>query len=72
MKLAILLASVATAFVAPQKGTGTPASALRPRVTRDVRVNFFDQFFPDADADAELDGMVSSAKAASRVCHGSI
>mmetsp|Transcript_5738 Transcript_5738/g.16941 ORF Transcript_5738/g.16941 Transcript_5738/m.16941 type:complete len:156 (-) Transcript_5738:24-491(-) len=52
MKSLLLSASLVAAFVPPRAAA---PSALRR--------SFFDQFIPDANADAELDSIVSSAKA---------
>ena len=57
-KLLILVAAAVTAFVQP--------STTAPRTTKLTQRFFFDQFIPNPEADAELDGYVGSAKAVLR------
>ena len=49
----LVLAAMASAFVQPSA----------PRTTKLTKRFFFDQFIPNPEADAELDGYVGSAKA---------
>ena len=50
----LVLAAIASAFVQP---------STAPRATSLTKRFFFDQFIPNPEADAELDGYVGSAKA---------
>ena len=54
----LVLAAIASAFVLQ------PSTA--PRATSLTKRFFFDQFIPNPEADAELDGYVGSAKAVLR------
>ena len=51
----LVLAAIASAFVLQPSTT--------PRATSLTKRFFFDQFIPNPEADAELDGYVGSAKA---------
>ena len=53
----LVLAAIASAFVQP---------STAPRATSLTKRFFFDQFIPNPEADAELDGYVGSAKAVLR------